>query len=133
MSSVKLDGLEKMLTTLNVGVSPELQLDGTSIQTLMSALSAAAGKPSAPLNSSLFDAVAPMCAKLLSWPAGEARVPGLDAVRVLIANSMFRAAAFAQEGMCSSPFCVVLPQFHIALWSSAFLVYACIVVIEMMI
>jgi hypothetical protein len=44
-----------------------------------------------------------VCVKLLSWPAGDARVPGLDAVRVLMANTDFRNAAFAQDGTQNRP------------------------------
>ena len=103
IASVKLDGLGKTLATLNVSVSPELQLDSASIETLTNALSAIGGKPAAPFGTEAFAAVAPVCAKLLEWPAGKTRVPALDAVRVLIANTAFRAAAFAQDGVQSPP------------------------------
>jgi len=102
-ASVKLDGLGKTLANLNVSVSPELQLDSASIETLTNALSAIGGRPAAPFSSEAFAAVAPVCVKLLSWPAGDARVPGLDAVRVLMANTDFRNAAFTQDGTQNRP------------------------------
>jgi phospholipase A-2-activating protein len=98
MASVKLEGLSKKLAELNASVSPESQLDAESIGKLKDGLTAASANTAAPFSDEMYYSVAPVCAKLLSWPAGDARVPGMDAVRVLLSNDDFRAAGFKQAG-----------------------------------
>lgn len=98
MASVKLEGLAKTLEGLNASASPETQLDAEALGKLKAGLTVVSNNPTAPFPNDMYFGVAPACAKLLAWPVGDSRVPGMDAVRVLLSNNAFRSAAFKEVG-----------------------------------
>lgn len=102
MASVKFDGLFAKLREYNTTASPEVQLDTEAIGRITSALSAVGGNPNASFSQEDFFQVAPICTKLFNWPDGDARIPGMDTIRVLMSNKAFRRMAFSQtEGPLS--------------------------------